>query len=289
MTEIIDQMLKKYPRRSIEEEKGALREILQEIALLGLWRGKFFEKAAFYGGTALRILYGLDRFSEDLDFSLLKKDATFQLDDYGAAVEREMKSFGFDVSFEKKEKSQQTAIESAFLRANTLQQMITIQTVDHFRKQQHGRELLKIKIEVDTEPPGKFKTESRYLVQPIPFSVRVFSLPDLFAGKMHALLARSWKSGRVKGRDWYDLLWYIAYHPELHLAHLEARLRASHHYHSSKKLNEKKFLELINEVIDHLNINQAKRDVGPFLRQPQMLEGWSKELFREVIKKIKII
>jgi len=289
MNEIINQMLQKYSRRSLEEEKGALREILQEIALLGLWRGKFFEKAAFYGGTALRILYGLDRFSEDLDFSLLKKDKTFRLDDYGAAIEREMKSFGFQVAFEKKDKSQQTVIESAFLRANTLQQMMTVKTEERFKNQQHGRELLKIKIEVDTQPPGKFKTESRHLLQPIPFSVRIFSLPDLFAGKMHALLARSWKSGRVKGRDWYDLLWYVAYHPELHLAHLESRLRASHHYHSSKKLNEKKFQELLGNAIDHLNIAQAKRDVEPFLKNPQVLIGWSRELFRDVAKKIKIV
>lgn len=289
MNIVINQMLHKYSRRSVEEEQGALREILQEIALLGLWRGKFFEKAAFYGGTALRILYGLDRFSEDLDFSLLKKDARFRLDDYGAALEREMKSFGFDVTFQKKESVKQKAIESAFLKGNTLQQMLTIKTADHLQKQQHGRELLKIKLEIDTQPPGKFKTESRYLLQPIPFAVRVFSLPDLFAGKMHALFARSWKSGRVKGRDWYDFLWYVTYHPELHLAHLEERLRASNHDRFSKKLSEKEFQELLAEAIDSLNLLQAKRDVEPFLRHPHVLDAWSKELFRDVARRIKII
>lgn len=289
MNSLIDQMLHKYSRQSLEEEKGALREILQEVALLGLWRGKFFEKAAFYGGTALRILYGLNRFSEDLDFSLLASDSKFQLKEYADALEREMKSFGFDVTFQTKERTEEKAIESAFLRANTLQQLLTIKTTENFKNQQHGRELIKIKLEVDTRPPQKFSTESHYLMLPMPFAVRVFSLPDLFAGKMHALLARSWKSGRVKGRDWYDLLWYVTNHPELHLAHLEARMRTSDHYSLSAPLSEKKLRSLIDQAIDQLNITQAKKDVEPFLRHPNVLQAWSKELFHDAVKRIKIV
>ena len=289
MNAVIAQMLRKYSRKSLEEEKGALREILQEIALLGLWRGKFFEKAAFYGGTALRILYGLDRFSEDLDFSLLASDPKFQFEEYADALEREIKSFGFNVTFQTRERSEEKAIESAFLRANTLQQLLTIRTTEDLKNQQHGRELIKIKFEVDTRPPQQFSTESRYVMQPMPFAVRVFSLPDLFAGKMHALLARSWKSGRVKGRDWYDLLWYVTNHPELHLAHLEARMRASHHYSSPTPLSEKKWLSLINQTIDQLNIAQAKKDVEPFLRHPSVLQAWSKEFFHDAVKRIKVV
>src|ERR1700688_1605058 len=100
MNSAIKQMLGKYECRSLQEHDQALREILQEIALVGLWRGKFFEHAAFYGGTALRILYGLDRFSEDLDFSLLAPSPDFNLARYTASLEEELLAFGFNVRVE---------------------------------------------------------------------------------------------------------------------------------------------------------------------------------------------
>ena len=185
----------------------ALREILQEIALLGLWRSRFFEKAAFYGGTALRILYGLDRYSEDLDFSLLKPTAEFDLSRYCSALEKEIRSFGFEATVTGKTKSAQSTIQSAFLKADTLKHLLVINTTESLIRNIPPGQVLKIKIEVDTDPPPGFDTETRFLLQPISFSVRAFSLPDMFAGKMHAVLCRGWK-GRVKGRDWYDLVWY---------------------------------------------------------------------------------
>ncbi|HPA41388.1 MAG TPA: nucleotidyl transferase AbiEii/AbiGii toxin family protein, partial [Candidatus Hydrogenedentes bacterium] len=101
---------------------------------------------------------------------------------------------------------------SAFLRANTLRQMIVIRPGEGGAGGIHAREILKIKLEVDTDPPPGFATESRTVLLPVPFAVRVYTLPDLFAGKMHALLCRKW-GGRVKGRDWYDFVWYAARHP----------------------------------------------------------------------------
>src|SRR5258708_11206041 len=98
----IEQMLKKYNCCSQLDYLNSLKEIFQEIALLGLWRAKFYEKAAFYGGTALRILYGLDRFSEDLDFTLLKNTKNFDLSPYNQAIADELSSFGFKVSVETK-------------------------------------------------------------------------------------------------------------------------------------------------------------------------------------------
>jgi len=204
MNPAIEQMLERYVCQTRDDYVRALREILQQIALLGLWRGKFFEHAAFYGGTALRVLYGLDRYSEDLDFSLLKPSTAFSLGAYGDALRRELASFGFEVSFESRKRNSQSAIESAFLKANTLQQLIIVKAAATVMRPQHAGEVLKIKLEVDTDPPGGFETESRAVLLPVPFAVRAYSLPDLFAGKMHALLCRRWKtrtrSCRSKGR-----------------------------------------------------------------------------------------
>ena len=287
MHDAIAGMLSKYNCRCLEDYTRALREILQEIALLGLWRGKFFEKAAFYGGTALRILYGLDRFSEDLDFSLLYPMPHFDLGKYSLALERELQAFGFDVRVEKRNKMIESPIQSTFLKANTMNQLLFIKAGEEAVRGIARGQVLKIKIEVDTDPPGEFSTESRYLLQPIPFPVRVFSLPDLFAGKMHAVLCRKWKN-RVKGRDWYDLVWYAANHPELHLAHLEQRMRQSGHWSGDKPLDETMFRKLLNEAIESLNVRQALQEVEPFVRNPDNLIVWSRKFFKEVAERIKL-
>ncbi len=284
----VAQMLAKYDCQRVEDYVQALREILQEIALLGLWRSKFFEKAAFYGGTALRILYDLDRFSEDLDFSLLEPTADFDLGRYSSALEKELSAFGFDVSVEQKSKSVETAVQSAFLKANTVNQLLIIQAGEAIARQIPPGQVVKIKLEVDTDPPGGFSTETRYLLQPIPFSVRTCCLPDLFAGKMHALLCRRWKN-RVKGRDWYDLVWYCTHHPELHLTHLEQRMRQSGHWAKSQNLTKEDFKELIATTINELDIKQVRREVLPFVRNPDALAVWSREFFLDITRQIRCI
>lgn len=288
MTEAIQQMLERYRCQTRDEYLSALREILQQIALLGLWRSKFFEHAAFYGGTALRVLYGLDRYSEDLDFSLLTPNPTFSLDVYGEALRRELASFGFEVTFEVRRKRADSAIESAFLKANTLQHLILIQAGQPVTSQLHPGEVLKIKLEIDTEPPGGFETESRFLLLPVPFAVRVFSLPDLFAGKMHALLCRRWKT-RVKGRDWYDLVWYLGHHPQLHLSHLESRMRATGDWSEPAPLNRQSLMGLLHAAIAKLDVDQARQEVERFLRDESSLELWSREFFAAVVDQIEIV
>ena len=151
--EAIFQMLKRYELNSINDYKNAIKEIIQEIALLGLWRSKFFEKAAFYGGTALRILYKLDRFSEDLDFSLLKSEKTFDLSKYEKAIKDELESFGFFAIVEKKKKTKQSAIDSAFIKLNTIQHLLLIGLPKGLNKNFHLEQLMKIRLEVDTTPP----------------------------------------------------------------------------------------------------------------------------------------
>jgi hypothetical protein len=286
MNEAIRQILATYEIRSLEDSLRALREVMQEIALLGLWRSKFFEKAAFYGGTALRVLYGLDRFSEDLDFSLRERSEDFDLADYSDALKRELASFGFAVAVDSRIKKPGTAIQSAFLKADTRTQMITVEFDRGLIQQVPRNQVLKIKLEIDIDPPQGFSTETRYLLRPVPFAVRTFSLPDLFAGKMHAVLCREWKS-RMKGRDWYDLVWFAAHHPELHVSHLEQRMRQTGHWTGPASLTAAEFRVLLRRRIDHVDIDQIRREVEPFVKDTARMALWSKTFFLEIASRIK--
>ena len=285
MHEAVARMLSKYETSSIENYTRAIREIFQEIALLGLWRGKFFERAAFYGDTALRIIYGLDRFSEDLDFTLLSPKEHFDMTQYTDAAEKEIQAFGFDVNIEVKKKTKKSAVQSAFLKAKTIEQLILINAPDEMTREIPRGQVIKIRLEVDTDPPTSFQTDAKYLLTPIPFSVRTVTLPDLFAGKMHAVLCRRWKS-RVKGRDWYDLIWFITYHPKLHLAHLEARMRQTGDWNKKEVLTHNAFLEIMHERIESLDVGQARREVEPFVKNPDSLIIWSQKFFHEIVSRI---
>ena len=286
MHEAIARMLSKYECQGLNDYINGLREILQEVALLGLWRSKFFEKTALYGGTALRVIYGLDRFSEDMDFSLLEPSNRFDIAGYTTFLAKEIKGFGFDVRVERINKARSSPIQSAFLKADTRNQLLVIETGEEILQAIPKGQLLKIKLEVDTDPPSGFVTETRYLLQPIPFAVRAFVLPDLFAGKMHAILCRRWKS-RVKGRDWYDLVWYAANHPELHLNHLEQRMRQTGDWKNDALLTPESLKDLLVDVISRLDVDQARKEVEPFVRIPESLSVWSREFFLDVASRIK--
>jgi predicted nucleotidyltransferase component of viral defense system len=288
MHDALARMLAKYESVRLEDTMRALREIMQEIALLGLWRSKFFESAAFYGGTAMRVLYGLDRFSEDLDFSLLKPMGEFDISRYLAALQKELEAFGFDVRIEQRNKAVKSAVQSAFLKADTLNQLLVIETAEEILHEVPRGQVLKIKLEVDTDPPPGFSTETKYLLQPIPFAVRAYTLPDLFAGKMHAILCRKWKT-RVKGRDWYDLVWYAANHPQLHLSHLEQRMRQSGHWKNEGALSADSFNTLMHDAIERLSVDQARREVEPFVSNPASLEVWSHDFFKDVASRIQFV
>lgn len=281
-------MLAAYDLSTVSSATDALREVIQEIALLGLSRSSFFTKAAFYGGTALRIFYGLDRYSEDMDFSLLRPDETFDLAEYAPFVIKELEAFGFDVSFEKKKKSVDTRIESAFLKADTKTQFLVIDGAQPLAGRLPKGQQLRIKIEVDTDPPLGFETETKYHLRPIPFSLRIFALPDLFAGKMHALLCRGWK-GRVKGRDWYDFVWYVTRETPLHLEHLNARMTQSGHKTWDGDLTPAIFHELLKARIEALDIGPAKADVAGFVANRDSVSIWSKDFFMDAARKIRFV
>ena len=285
MHDAIQDMLNRYNCRTRDDFINALREILQELALFGLWRSKFFEKAAFYGGTALRVLYGLDRYSEDLDFSLLCHDDSFSLGPYGEALKREISSYGFHVEFQSRHKAKYTQIESAFVKTNTYRELMVIDAPEELLHDLYPAKQLKIKIEVDTEPPGGFVTDTQYVLQPIPFPLRVYSLPDLFAGKIHAILCRKWKT-RVKGRDWYDLVWYASRYPEVRLSHLESRMRQSGNYSLNVPLTMEKLLEFLYFAIDNLDIEKARKEVVPFVKDRRSIEVWSRDFFKHIITRV---
>lgn len=288
MNDAVKVMLERYKCSSVGDYENALKEIIQEIALLGLWRAKFFEKAAFYGGSALRILYGLNRFSEDLDFSLLRKDGGFSLATYCTAVEEELKSFGFSVHVETKVKQVQTNIDSAFIKAGTLKNMLVIDVPGTLTKKIHSGKLLKVKLEVDKDPPPGFETEAKYLFQPIPFSVNTFTPPNLFAGKLHAILCRAW-GARVKGRDWYDLAWYAGQNISLNLAHLENRMRQSGHLKKGEALTEASLKQKLKQRIQDVDWNNARRDVENLIKDPATLQLWSDDFFNAICERIKVV
>jgi predicted nucleotidyltransferase component of viral defense system len=261
---------------------------MQEITLMGLWRAKFFEHAAFYGGTSLRILYGLNRFSEDLDFSLLKSDPNFNLSPFLKAIEEELEISGLKVIVEHKIKHPEESIRSAFLKTGTLETFIRIGLDEQLKKHIQSNEVIKLKLEIDIDPPPGFKTEVRYLTRPFPFSVRTYTPEDLFAGKMHALLCRPYKV-RVKGRDWYDLIWYVSKGFHLHLTHLEMRMRQSGHYKETTLLTPKRFLAFIEEKITGLDVKAAQEDIRRFIRTPREIEGWSRPFFLSLLPQIQFI
>jgi hypothetical protein len=281
MQDAVLRMLDRYSINSADEGIRALREIIQECALLGLWRGKFFEHAAFYGGTALRILHGMDRFSEDLDFTLLEPQPDFTIGRYTSALQKELMALGFDVQIDLRQKVISSRVQSAFLKANTRSQLIHIGIPTISATRIPPNQTIRIKLEIDRDPPPAFATESRYLLLPVPFAVNVCVLPDLFAGKMHALLFRRWKN-RIKGRDWYDFVWFVTYHPELHLAHLEQRMRQTGQWRGGDALTRQSFAQLLHQAIDRLDVHQAQQEVRPFLKNPEDVDVWSLEFFHQL-------
>ncbi len=288
---IIEQMLSKYDISSENEVINALKEIFQEIALLGLYRGGFFNKAAFYGGTSLRILYGLNRFSEDLDFTLLEKNSSFNIEHYFKYITEEFEALGITVSINTKEKrSKVSNITSAFLKNDTSIHTLDIKTGDleNILGGIHSGKRLKIKFEVDTNPPLKFQTEAKTLLMPVTFNIVSMTLPNLYAGKMHAVLCRNLKT-RVKGRDWFDFEWYVKQNTKLNLEHLQERMIESGDLESNTKLIEKRFVEFMNSKIDTLNIEKAIEEVRPFIMDHSIFNFWTKDYFRLLTRKIQFI
>jgi hypothetical protein len=282
---MIAEWLDQYKPANNQQAEQALREIMQEVALAGIQRSGFFEKAAFYGGAALRIFYGLPRFSEDLDFSLLKHIPEFSFQPYLTSMIEEFSALGMQVIISEKAKTNQNNIDSAFLKADTTWKELILKGIVPQEKMGLRPEI-KIKLEVDTEPPQGFSTEEKLLLKPYSFYVKCFSLPDLFAGKVHALLFRKWKN-RVKGRDWFDLEWYIRRGTPLHLEHLRIRAQDSGDWHE-KSMSKDQLIQLLGAKIDSVSFSNIKEDIVRFIPDVAVLNIWSSSYFHELVRQIKI-
>lgn len=265
MNQFFENALKRYQINNATDKQNAVYEITQQVVLAGLHRGGFFDRAAFYGGTCLRLFHQLPRFSEDMDFSLLSPDGDFKFENYFQPIIDEFDSLGRKVEIKKKDKKTFGRVDSAFLKDNTDVYNIAFQT----------EKVVKVKIEVDTQPPLLFATEQKPLTIPYTFMVRCFQLSDLYAGKMHALVFRNWKA-RVKGRDWYDFEWYVRWRVPLDFKHLQERIREF----NGVEMSPDEFKTVLKEQLSTTNIEDVKKDVRPFLRNdPHELDVWTNDYF----------
>lgn len=281
---MIKEWIAEYNPQNEEETLSALREIMQEIALAGLSRTDFFDKAAFYGGTALRIFYSLDRFSEDLDFSLLEPNPDFSLEPYFLAIVSEFEAVGMTVNIRERDKKIKSSIESAFLKSETIWKELILEAI----VKQAGiksNKSIKIKVEVDRNPPLGFETEEKLLLRPFSFYVKCFTLPSLFAGKMHALLFRKWKT-RVKGRDWYDMEWYIRNGVSLDVSHFLQRAKDTNDW-KEESITAEQIVELIHQKIDNVSFDHIREDVVRFIRDDEKLTIWSPTYYKDLTAKMK--
>lgn len=285
MQQVLAQMLSKYQIRDIDDKKNAIKEIVQEVVLCGLSRGGFFKDAAFYGGTALRIFYGLDRFSEDLDFSLVSQNPEFDLTKFFSYIENETKSLGLNFIVKEKLKSFDSNIKSAFLKGNTKEHILTFYEESNDTNIINKDELISIKFEVDINPPMGATFETKFGLLPSPYQVRLYDMPSLFAGKIHACLCRNWKE-RVKGRDFYDYVFFLAMGAKVNLVNLKAKLVQSQHIAKDYDLTIENLKTLLNERFSNMDFAQAKEDVLPFVKDKSKLDLWSKEFFMEITKQL---
>lgn len=278
---MIQQRLLSYNCKTDIEEQQAIREITQEVVLAALGRGDFFKHALFQGGTCLRIFYGLNRFSENMDFILRHPDPDFQLKDHLRHLTYELSAYGYNIEITDRAKADSTA-KKAFLKDSSLGKLIELQ-----HSNQSGQQAkIRIKLEVDTTPPACSGHELQYLDFPFVSSVAVQDKPSLFAGKIHALLCRHY----IKGRDWYDFIWYTSQSIGINSEFLTSAINQFGPWQNKGITADKAWvLKELEKRITSLDWNQAAEDVRRFIRtneQPS-LDLWSKELFLRQLARLK--
>lgn len=280
---IIQERLKNYKSLSKQEELSALKEIYQEIALAGLARSDFFKQAAFQGGTALRIVHQLKRFSEDLDFVLLKPSDSFHWQSYLKAIEIEFNSFGVDLEIKERAEAKGT-IKTAFLKEDSFARILELT----YKRLRSDEQKITIKLEIDTQPPAGSNFEIAFLTYPYPFSILIQDFPSLFASKCHALLCRKYE----KGRDWFDFLWYLSRKTPINYLLLKNALYQAGPYKGQEIPYSKEWLwEEFEKKVSTVDWKAAKRDIENFLRpeERKFVENWSREFFQKQIKAIELI
>ena len=285
MNNVIEQMLSKYDVKNTTDEINVLKEIIQEIVLSGLSRGNFFNEAAFYGGTALRMFYNLDRFSEDLDFALIEPNKNFDLSKYFNYIEKELKAYGINLEINTKVKNIDSNITSAFLKGDTLEHILKFFPNNEHHRYNYILKTLKIKFEVDINPPAGATYEDKYKLLPSPHHIKLYDKESLLAGKIHAILCRGWKT-RIKGRDLYDYIFFLANDTKVNLELLKNKLIKSNYINEFDTLDINKVKELLINKFNDIDYNAAKEDVKPFIKNVEILNIWSKEFFISITEKL---
>jgi predicted nucleotidyltransferase component of viral defense system len=277
---MIQDRLDGYGCRSTLEEEQALREITQEITLAALGRTDFFQKAGFQGGTCLRVFHGLNRFSEDLDFALQKPAANFSLKPYLQSVAKELAAYGYGIEIDDRSNLEQ-AVHLAFVKDDSLGKLLQL----NYKPESGPLRKLRIKFEVDTNPPAGAAFETKYLDFPFASAVCVFDLPSLFAGKLHALLCRQY----LKGRDWYDFIWYTARRTPPNYALLSSALDQMGPWRTAGVQADRAWcLERLAAKIDTIDWKQAREDVRAFIKPNELpsLDLWTRDFFQSQAQKL---
>ena len=277
---IVQEKLETYNCRSSLEEEQALREITQEIVLAALGRTNFFEQAGFQGGTCLRIFHSLNRFSEDLDFALCKSKEAFTLAPYLESVQRELLAYGYELEIDDRSKAGQV-VKKAFLKDDSVGHLLRL----NYALKAGPMRKLRIKVEVDTHPPPGASYVMPILDFPFPSAVRTFDLPSLFAGKLHALLCRTY----LKGRDWYDFIWYTARKTSVNHALLSGSLEQTGPWKGQHIVTDNAWcIEQLQAAIEALDWQQAREDVRRFVKPSELrsLELWSRDYFLNQCQKL---
>lgn len=286
MNSVLENMLSKYEIKNTLDETNAMKEIIQEIVLCGLSRGGFFDEAAFYGGTALRIFYGLNRFSEDLDFALLEPNLKFDLSKYFSYIEKEVQAYGLNLTISEKAKTQESNITSAFLKGDTKEHILIFFPNENMQNTTSLKNI-KIKFEVDVNPPAGAKYDLKYKLLPSPHQVRLYDESSLFAGKIHAILCRNWNY-RTKGRDLYDYIFYLAKNAKVNLELVKEKLIDSQVLKREDEFNLEVLIKLLDKKFEQIDYKNAKEDVENFIEDKESLNLWSEEFFKEITKKMQV-
>ena len=281
----MEQMLASYEIKNTNDEINALKEIIQELVLSGLSRSGFFDEAAFYGGTALRIFYKLDRFSEDLDFALLTPNKDFDLSKYFEYIDKELKAYGLNLEISTKQKYNETNISSAFLKGDTLEHILKFFPNEENHQYNKAIKNIKIKFEIDINPPKGATYEMKYKLLPSPHQVRLYDRSSLLAGKIHAILCRNWKN-RTKGRDLYDYVFFLANNINVNIELVKNKLIDSKFINKDEAFNLDILKTLLIKKFKEIDYKKAKEDVIPFIKDINSLELWNSDFFIKITEQL---
>ncbi len=278
--QMIKEQFERYECETKQDVENALKEISQNIALLALFRAEFFKRGAFHGGTCLRILYGLVRFSEDLDFCLIEAAKGFHWKRYMEALRLEFAAFGIDLEIQDRS-STDGAVKKIFLKDDSVGKLLDLQTLSPDGKIRKTR----VKLEIDTNPPEGARIETRYTDFPIPFPVSVHDLPTCFAGKMHALLCREY----TKGRDWYDFVWYTSRRTALNREFLKSALDQAGPWKGQGLEPKLDWIETeLSRRIGETNWALVREELSRFVRMKdlEIIDTWTPDFIQSRIGKL---